>query len=412
VKVSGGFWRAVLVVSVLLGVMLAGCGGDDDDNAGGSKDGASKADAAKAKVALTELPPSTEPPMSAEDGLAEAQRLLEEEIAPDDTVPPSEPVDASKTKGKTLLTVPVVASIPIVKTVNDAAKEALALAGANLEVCDGKGQVAEYGRCIEQGIVSKAAAMIFYSIPTSLVRAQIQKASQAGVEIIQGFEWDTGLPPLDEQEVGVGAQVTFCYSCVGRRLAHFVTADSGGKANAVIFWSSDVPSGELAVPGITQELDRLCPDCKYRVEDVPVPQWSRLATLSQSIVKEDPSIDYFIPIYDGMVFNIAPALHAAGAQDRVKVASFNATPAVMEMMKKGDIVAADVGANNVWFGWGIADQFFRLATGQEAAPDQNIPLQTFTRDNVDDLDLKANESTWYGDTDYEGLYKKAWGLAE
>lgn len=413
--------RFILLALLIVGVIaLAGCGGDEDETAaetggqteatqtgietGGDDDGSN--------IAQTALPPSDEPPLSAEEGLAEAQRLLAEETEPDTTVPPTEPVDASQAEGKTLLAIPVVASIPIVKTVNDAAEEALNLVGANLEVCDGKGQVAEYGRCIEQGINRGVDAMIFYSIPTSLVRAQIQKASEADIEIIQGFEWDVGLPPLDEQEVGVGAQVTFCYSCVGRRLAHFVTADSDGEANAVIFWSSDVPSGELAVPGITQELDRLCPNCKYRVEDVPVPQWGRLNTLTQSLVRADPSIDYLIPIYDGMVFNIAPALHAAGAQDRVKVASFNATPAVMEMMAQGDVVAADVGANNVWFGWGIADQFFRLVTGQEAVPDENIPLTTFTRDNIDEIDLTANESTWYGDTDYQSLYKQAWGVEE
>jgi ribose transport system substrate-binding protein len=394
---------ALIVVVFSLG--LAACGGSDSDESSGET-------GSESDIALTELPPSTATPLSAEEGLEEAKRLLAEELEPEETAPPTESVEAADASDKTLLTIPVVASIPIVKTVNDAAEEALDLVGADLGVCDGKGQVAEYGRCVQQGVVNGADSMIFYSIPTDLVTAQVEEASSEGVSFIQGFAWDPGLPPVPEQDIGVEAQVTFCYSCAGKRLAHFVTADSEGQANAVIIWSSDVPSGKLLVPGFEQEIERLCPACNVRVEDVPVPQWGRLGTLTQSLLTQDSTIDYIVPIYDGMVFNIAPAIHAANAQDRVKIASFNATPAVMEMMANNDIVAADVGANNVWFGWGIADQFFRLATGQSAVPDENIPLRTFTRENIGEIDLKANESTWYGDTDYEALYKETWGLDE
>jgi hypothetical protein len=41
---------------------------------------------------------------------------------------------------------------------------------------------------------------------------------------------------------------------------------------------------------------------------------------------------------------------------------------------------------------------------------EEIPLRVFTEDNVQALDLEADQSKWFGDADYQGEYMKLWGV--
>ncbi len=107
---------------------------------------------------------------------------------------------------------------------------------------------------------------------------------------------------------------------------------------------------------------------------------------------------------------MTPAIQSANKAAQVKVASFNATASVMEQLARGEIVGADVGNPNVWWGWAIADQALRLMTGQQAVKDENIPTRLFTRDNIKSIDLKATEDNWYGPADLRGEYQKLWKL--
>lgn len=392
-------------LTLVVALAVGACGGS---SSGGD---ATSATTPTGKVAPTSYQPSGQPPLSAAAGLAEAKRLVAAESQPERKTPPTEPVDASKAKGKTLLAVSITDVLPIIQTLDRSMKQAVGLAGASLKTADGQGQVSEQSRAVQEGVAQRVDALTLMGVPTKLVQAQLSSAKAAGIPVIQAFEWDPGLPPADEQGFGVRAQVSFCYSCAGKRMAHFTIADSGGRAHVAIFSSSDGQISAIEVAAMQDEFRRLCPGCTVKVIDVPTSQWqSRLPTVTQTLVRQDPSIDYILPVFDAEALMIGPALHQAGAAGRVKVVSFNATPAVLQMLAKGDVVAADVGANNVWTGWGIADEFFRLMGGQSPVADEHVPMRTFTKANIGAIDLGADESTWYGPSTWEAAYKRTWGL--
>jgi hypothetical protein len=121
-------------------------------------------------------------------------------------------------------------------------------------------------------------------------------------------------------------------------------------------------------------------------------------------------VGYILPLYDGMVTFMVPGIRAANALSRVKISSFNATPAVMQQISSSGDVLSDVGIGSVRYGWGWADQTFRVLSGVPAVTDENLPVRLFDASNIGTIDLSASTDSWYGTVDYRSAYRKLWGL--
>jgi ribose transport system substrate-binding protein len=203
-----------------------------------------------------------------------------------------------------------------------------------------------------------------------------------------------------------------CYECAGRQMADSVIADSGGKGEAVVLWSSDVRiPGKTQLGAIQSEFKRSCPGCSLDVKDVPATQWAtRLQPVTQSALAAKPNVKYLMPLYDGMVSFMVPAIRAAAPNRGVKISSFNATPAVMQQIGSGKSVLSNVGIGSIRYGWGWADQTFRALAGVPPVADEKLPVRLFDASNIGSLDLKASTDTWYGNVDYRAAYKQLWGL--
>lgn len=398
--------RALAATSILMAGLVGASVSSEATTAAGARTGTPVS-----KIAPTTYRSTNPKPMSFAAGLAEAKRLLRIEESRRVAPPPSTRVDLSKSRGKRVFSIPVLGTIPVAQITNDALREALALGGVKTTVIDGQGQVSVWTRGIERAINEKYDGLALMAIPTKVVMAPVKSAHAAGLKIVQGFEWDVGLPPIWEQRVGVGAQVTYSYIEMGRRLAHFTIADSNGEANAVFITSSDIPTSGLMLGAAKDEFTRLCPRCKLKVVDSPqVQPPSRLVTLTQTLIRRDPKLNYLIPVFDAMALTMVPAVHAANAQDRIKIVTTNGTPAALALIKRGDVIAADVGANIAWSGWGIADEFFRLFAGQAAIADERVPTRTFTARNINSIDLKADQASWFGPLTWKTQFKRAWGI--
>ena len=95
---------------------------------------------------------------------------------------------------------------------------------------------------------------------------------------------------------------------------------------------------------------------------MPLSEWAtKIASETQSAIQQDPGINYLTPIYDSMSLFAQQGIKAAGKQATVKIASYNGTPAVMELIKNGDIMAMDAGENIQWLAYATVDQVGRAA---------------------------------------------------
>jgi ribose transport system substrate-binding protein len=343
-------------------------------------------------------------------GVEEAKQLVAQAELPVTWEPPP-PFDPSAAAGKTVWFIPLLGSVPFETILMEGMQEALDLTGVNLSICDSMGSAVEAANCHDRAVAQQADLVVNSGVPSSQIAPQLENAANEGVPVIPGHGPEPGPLPADQPQPPVVAGAGHSNAAAGRMMAHFVTADSEGTANIVFFTVSDADASKPNEEGFTSEIARLCPNCEVEIVDAPISAgWDTLTTLVPSLLRENPDIDYLVPSFDGMAFFIVPAVHAADATDRIRLVSFNASPAVMELLAAEDVVVADVGAAIKWQGWGFADQQLRVLSGRAPLEDILVPMRLFTANNVGELDLMGDESSWYGDVDYQSEYKTIWGL--
>jgi ribose transport system substrate-binding protein len=348
--------------------------------------------------------------MSPAAGIAEAKKLVAQYEQAPKWHPPGTPFDASKAKGKSIWYVSLSLSIPFEQFMLQGIKEGAAAVGAKGVGFDAKSSPSEAARGIELAIQSKAAVIMVGGIEPSLIGPALADAQKAGIPVIMCNVQDPG-PPRPDYPAAVKAFATHSFSWPGKAEADFITVDSNGKANIVFLSTSDIP--HITTPeknAFLNELKRVCPGCKASVMDVPSSQWSQVQTKIASYLRANPDVNYVVPDFDGMVIFAVPGIRSIGDQNKVKVVSFNATPSVMQELKNHDVVVAETGGPNLLQGWAFADQALRVAAGVKPLPDIGIEDRLFTAANIGSINLNAQESTWYGEGDYQAAYKKLWGV--
>jgi ribose transport system substrate-binding protein len=372
-------------------VAVAACGDDDDD----SDSPAATSDGGSAS----------------QDPVAEAKAAVEEGmVAPEFTAPGPAFEVASGLEGKTVWYVANGLNFPfsqnLVKGVTDAAK----VVGMKVNAVDGAGQPAKAASLIQQGIAQDVPVIVIQSFSADAVTEPIKAAKAAGIPVIEIVDGGPGLPSPEAREAGVFANVSSCYACGGASLADLVVADVGTDANVAFIDVPDIKTTLEERDAFKERLAELCPDCKVTVVSSPVAQWNGLGALTTSTLKANPDLNYLVPALDAMVAIMKPAIFASNAQDRVKVASYNATKPVMADLKKGELIGGLVGNPEEWMGWGVMDEALRALSDQEPVADEKIPNRTFTSANVADIDLNAPSVDWYGDADFRGGYQELWQL--
>jgi ribose transport system substrate-binding protein len=377
-----GWWIGALLG---LSVVLAACGSGSSSTSSSST-GASE---------------------STSKGVEEAEQMIDKSEKPISWSPPGPSFDASKAKGKKVFFLSISESIPAAPPDIEGAEEGFKAAGVSVTVFDGKGEPSQFIRGMELAIKGHYDAIVLQAIPVEVIAAQVAQAEAAGIPIITTSQENAGEPPNE----GVFGGVDYNFDTVGELLGALVVSQGGTSANAVVINSSDIGKGaELQTEAIVNTIKKLCSSCGVKVTDVPSTEWAtRLPTVTQSAV-QDQSVDFVVPLYDGALTYVNPAVQAAGAEDRVSTVSFNALEAQLENLQNEDITSGDVGSPDVWYGWAMADQTLRALSGVKATPDSALPYRTFTPGNIGEVDLSEPEEAWYGTVAFGKEFEKLWGV--
>lgn len=376
-------------------VLLAACSSGSSGTSGpsgssGSPSGSSAASApgvalAKKAVAQWELPPTWQGPTA--------------------------PVNAKAAKGKTVDLINLTEEIPALHEWAAVAQAQLQKFGVTANICDGKGSPEGITSCLTQDIAARPNVIVAMALDNAFIHSYIQQANAAGIKVITAQTGTPGLP----QGTGAVAEVTFDYPQVGRMLGAWFAADSNcaGYPQIITTTSSRQPSA-AEVGGIQSAITQYCPSATpLAVQNVLIPDWAtNLPTVTRSTLTSNASINYLLPLYDGMAIYMLPAIQQLNLNRKVQVGSFNATPVVMQNdLAKQSALSADVGGPNDWYAYALADEILRVATGAPVVANENVPLRLFTRDNLSTINLSSSESTWYGPVNFACEYDKLWGIA-
>jgi ribose transport system substrate-binding protein len=316
------------------------------------------------------------------------------------------PLDVSQMKGKRVFRISYADAVPYMALVGQGVTQAAEAAGASVTQFDAKAQLSEAARGIERAASQRYNAIIIDNFSGDQLSNSISHARQAGAKVVINNERAGSMPPLNPQVAGTEG---FQYARTARLEADWAIQDSNGKADVLVIGAAGVPGSDIMLEAMKQEFPALCPACKVTYTNVAVADWAtQLPTVTSTQLNRDPSINYIIPIWDGMVFDVAPGVRNAGAAHRVKIVTSNGTPAIMEMLKQRDIVAADISDPMQWLGWAAFDQAMRVLQGKSPI-DERIPSRLFDSTNIDQIDIAAGVPAWYRNVYVHG-FRRLWGL--
>lgn len=320
---------------------------------------------------------------------------------------PGEEFDAKACMaGKKILSIPASSAIPFLSTINAAMSKLATEIGFEFQVWENQGQVSQWVQGLNHGASNKfdLIELLAGADPRAL-EPQVKAAQEAGSKVVAahltGFEQDV--------PGGVDGVVPIDYKRAGELLAWWSIAKTGGKTNAVVIVSNEALSTDSMVSGIKEVFDTNCPDCKYNIVNVPIPEWAtKIQPTVQSSLLADPGINYVIPIYDSMAQFVVPAITITGKGEQVKIATFNGTPFVIGLIQNGQ-VEMDIGENLDWIAHGVLDSHMRRLCGLTVVNDPKIPFLIFDKSNADTAGSPPVDSQGYGDA-YQAGFRKLWKL--
>lgn len=324
---------------------------------------------------------------------------------------PKTKIDLAKAKGKSVYLINLTEAIPALHEWTVVATQQLKAAGADVTTCDAKGSPNGITNCLNQALAARPAAIVALALDNQFIASYMKRAKDAGIAFITGQSGRPGLPTTPEGRV---AEVTFDYYQVGRIIGAWFAADSGCKKGApqIVTTTSSREPSEAEVAGIQASIKQFCPGMKVpSPQNVLIPDWpTKLPTLTRSLLLANKNLNYILPLYDGMTIYMNPAIKQLGR--KVRMASFNATPVVMQTeVAKASPLVADVGGPNQWYAVALADQVLRVLAGAAPVKSENVPLRLFTPANIKSINVKKNEATWYGKVNPIPRYHALWGIS-
>jgi ribose transport system substrate-binding protein len=344
---------------------------------------------------------------AAADPMADAKAIIAEHRAMPVFAPPGEPFNAKACMAdKKVLSIPISMTIPFNVELQKAMASAAAEVGFTYTTWDNQLKIDQWVQGISQAISQKYDVVdLAGGLNPEVLGPQLSEARAAGLKISTTHFYDVIQPAV--KSVDYSGKVDF--TGAGKLLAAFAYEQTKGKPNVLIIGSSDVLPSIPFVKSIQDQLKALCPECKQKHLDVPVSEWAtKIQSGTQSALLADPSINYILPIYDSMSQFVVPALRITGSEGTVKVASFNGTPFVLDMIRQGQ-VEMDIGESLGWAGYAAIDNIMRMLCGKPEVAKLNVPLLVFDKDNIKTAGVPANFNDGYGDAHLEG-FRKLWML--
>lgn len=339
--------------------------------------------------------------------LAEAKALVDKHLQVPQFEATMPAFDASCANGKKLLSIPVSSTIPFVQGVEVALEETGKQLGMTVMHWKNQGNPTQWVQGVEYAISNKFDAIdLFGGIIPSSIGPQVKAARDAGIKIFGASYSDT------TQEGDPLADVTLAqpYSKAGEIIGAWIAAKTEGKANVLIIGSDDIQQSQPFAEAIGAALDKMCAGgCSHKYVNVNIPDWAtKIQSTVQSALLADPTISYVVPLYDSMSQFVLPALAITGKKDDVKIATFNGTPEVLDMVRNGD-VEMDVGESLSWMARSMLDGYMRGMCGMDGGKELNVPLRIFAKDNATEAGVPAAFNQGYGDSDVAG-YNALWGV--
>lgn len=347
---------------------------------------------------------TTQGSSSASPGVAQAQALVNKYLGNPPFTSPGPSFDATKAAGKTLFSLPASSSTAFVNVVDQAMAAYAKALGINYVDYPNQQQQSQWVQGMNQAISDKANAIdLLAGIPPEQLQPEIQAAKNAGIPTVDTNERD----PSQPTQPYIAAYTFAPFNLAGQLMAAWAVSQTQGKADVLVVTSNANVASQAVQDGINAEMKLACSSCKVTAQNVNPVDWAtKLLPTVEGAISGDPNMNYILPVFDSMAQFIAPGIVAAGKSGQIHVASFNGTPAILDMIRTGNVVTMDVGENTSNVAAAGLDQAMRIMLGMTPAKEQ-IDVRIMDKSNVAQAGVPAVSGEGYGNAFLAG-YAQTW----
>lgn len=355
---------------------------------------------------------SAAPAWSAGDDLTPAARtklqaMIDSTAGETKFTPPGPAIDPTPLKGKLIFMIPSSTSIPFCDVVDRQMESFAKEAGMRLEVWQTQAQIGQWVQGFGTALAHHAALIdVGCGLDPATVAPQIKQAEAQGIPVVAAHSYALGQPQLP----GLAGSVLGAYIQAEQLDAAWTILKTQGKGDVLLITAPSIASSPFIEKAVKDMFATYCPHCTLHVAGVNAADWAtKIGPTVQSAILADRNLEYIIPIFDGMVQFAMPAIITTGSIGKVKIASFNATPAVLDMMRTGNVVDYDPGEDTTWLAGAIIDQDMRVLLKKPLVKDDVAGLRGFTKANVAAAGVPAKLGQGYGGGAAAG-FAALWGL--
>lgn len=208
-------------------------------------------------------------------------------------------------------------------------------------------------------------------LPRSLFNTQLTELEQMNIPVI---EWSSGITPVPGH-VWVATDNPL-YEASGVMMAEMVAEDSQLKGEIVTYSVAQYPMTEIMVHTLQDYGPKICPGCKFALNEVPVTDIGKLGPVVTGYIQQHPNTKYVFCGFGDLCQGVGEALKAAGLSD-VKVLTRDSSTTDFENIKNG-LEWAAMPLPIYQTGWQIIDLAQRIFNKESTEGTRLSPIQIVT----------------------------------
>lgn len=389
-------WLAAPLVGALV---LAACGGSDDDAAGTTDAPTDVADSAVPAEPDTTEVAETSP---GGDGLALAQADVDANLVPPTDIGPTIPLD-SIPEQKTVAWLEC--SLPSCAAIGVGFDNAAAALGWNLEVISwSTDAAAAFQQAIDQGVDYVAIT----GTPPALIQDQLDQANAAGILTMSCFDATEPSPDGFAMQCGDATAV----EAAGGLISNAIIADSGGTANVLMVNIPDFTVLKVEAESSQATYDANCPDCTFTELALTLDQLlaGEVAGAILSAVQADPAIDYIHFAFDGLAGGVSSTLAEADLLEGRKLVGVDYNGAILQEIVDGTMQFWTTNPKE-YSAWLMVDAMARDSIGQANTEERaNAIVPTFIANSPEVAEPLIASDGWPGPDGMAEQFAALWGV--
>lgn len=267
----------------------------------------------------------------------------------------------------------------------------------------------------DAAIAAKPDVIFESGVPREWFASQLATLQEMKIPVIA---WS--MPEGYEPGNGIAANILSQddYYFYGVLMADYAVANSKNK-NIRFVGLPVFPVLSLVQQGFTDELAKICPECKLETQEVAIADIGvNLPGQIVSALQADKELDFIVYAFGGMMYGVPDALDAAGLIDQAKAVSQAGGPMNFDFIAKGRHQLGEVALASELLGWRAVDMAASILSGGsisrapasetiEGRPDiglNGLPLQILQADTITDA-TKA----WVGIEGFQDQFLTRWG---